>query len=104
MSKMSDLDLAVNEIHTVAQHLICIANSITKIFNQPTETNESDAPTQEKPKPLTLEQVRRILADKSRNGHTEAIRLLLEKHGGNKLSEIDPAEYAAILKEAEALK
>ncbi|HBT65522.1 MAG TPA: DNA ligase, partial [Ruminococcaceae bacterium] len=30
-------------------------------------------------------------------------RELLEKHGANKLSEIDPSEYPALLAEAEVL-
>ena len=104
MSKMADLDLAIKEIHMVAQHLITVADSITKIFSQPAETNETTTPTQENPKPLTLEQVRNVLADKSRDGHTEAIRNLLEKYGGSKLSEIPPDRYAELLKDAEDLK
>ncbi len=54
-------------------------------------------------KPLTLEEVRGVLAEKSRAGHTEEVRALLNKHGADKLSEIDPAEYAALLAEAEVL-
>ena len=54
-------------------------------------------------KPLTLEEVRAVLAEKSRSGHTEEVRELLNKHGADKLSEIDPAEYAALLAEAEVL-
>ncbi len=54
-------------------------------------------------KPLTLEEVRAVLAEKSRFGHTEEVRELLAKHGADKLSEIDPAEYAALLAEAEVL-
>ena len=54
-------------------------------------------------KPLTLEEVRAVLAEKSRAGHTAEVRELLNKHGADKLSEIDPAEYAALLAEAEVL-
>lgn len=54
-------------------------------------------------KPLTLEEVRAVLAEKSRSGHTEEVRELLAKHGADKLSEIDPAEYAPLLVEAEVL-
>ena len=54
-------------------------------------------------KPLTLEEVRAVLAEKSRSGHTEEVRGLLAKHGADKLSEINPAEYAALLAEAEVL-
>lgn len=54
-------------------------------------------------KPLTLEEVRAVLAEKSRSGHTDEVRGLLNKHGADKLSEIDPAEYPALLAEAEVL-
>ncbi len=65
---------------------------------------EKPAAKQEpKEKPLTLEEVRAVLAEKSRSGHTEEVRELLNKHGADKLSEIDPAEYAALLAEAEVL-
>ena len=52
------------------------------------------------PKPLTLVEVRSVLADKSRDGHTEQIRTLLEKYGAPKLSEIDPKRYRDLLDEA----
>lgn len=54
-------------------------------------------------KPLTLEEVRAVLAEKSRAGHTAEVRELLNRHGADKLSEIDPAEYPSLLAEAEVL-
>ena len=70
-------------------------------------TAKKDAKPAEKQEPeeklLTLEAVRAVLAEKSRSGHTEEVRELLAKHGADKLSEIDPAEYAALLAEAEVL-
>ena len=54
--------------------------------------------------PVPLEKVRSVLADKSRLGHTAEVKALLQKHGAQKLSEIDPAEYSILLAEAEALR
>lgn len=54
-------------------------------------------------KPLTLEEVRAVLAEKSRAGHTAEVKELLNKHGADKLSEIDPMEYPALLADAEVL-
>lgn len=54
-------------------------------------------------KPLTLEEVRAVLAEKSRAGHTAEVKELLNKHGADKLSEINPSEYAALLADAEVL-
>lgn len=53
--------------------------------------------------PPTLEEVRAVLADKSRKGHTAEVKALLNKHGADKLSDIDPAEYTALLADAEVL-
>ena len=61
-------------------------------------------PTEPEPKPApTLEQVRAVLAEKSRAGHTAAIRELLQKYGVAKLSLVDPQHYEALLKDAEGL-
>ena len=103
MSKMSELDLCVGELRSAAQSLNAVADSLTALFSgsQP----ESSVQPESKPtsKPLTLEEVRAVLAEKSRNGHTAKIRELLEKYGAAKLSEIDPQKYAALLAEAEVL-
>ena len=52
---------------------------------------------------LTLEQVRAVLADKSRAGHTAEVRVLLQKYGASRLSGVDPASYEALLADAEVL-
>jgi len=103
MSKMSELDLCVGELRNAAQSLNAVADSLTALFSR--NQSESSVPLESKPtpKPLTLEEVRAVLAEKSRNGHTAKIRELLEKHGATKLSEIDPLKYAALLAEAEVL-
>ena len=103
MSKMGELDLCVRELRSVAQSLNTVADSLTSLFSgsQPrTSVQPESKPTS---KPLTLEDVRAVLAEKSRNGHTAKVRELLEKHGAAKLSEIDPQKYAALLAEAEVL-
>jgi len=100
---MSELDLCVGELRNAAQSLNTVADSLTALFSgtQPeTSVLPESIPTS---KPLTLEDVRAVLAEKSRNGHTAKIRELLEKHGAAKLSEIDPQKYAALLAESEVL-
>ena len=103
MSKMGELDLCVSELRSVAQSLNTVADSLTSLFSgsQPrTSVQPESKPTS---KPLTLEDVRAVLAEKSRNGHTAKVRELLEKHGAAKLSEINPSEYPALLAEADVL-
>ncbi len=45
-----------------------------------------------------------MLADKSRSGHTDEIRDLLQKYGASRLSQVDPENYEALMKDAEELK
>jgi len=52
---------------------------------------------------ITLEQVRGVLAGKSRDGFTAEVRAIITRHGANRLSEIEPEDYEAVLKEAEEL-
>lgn len=100
-SLTGDLNRLSANIQTFIQEL---DNEPSAADSEPalTEAMETAAPTPE-PKTLTLEQVRAVLVDKSRQGHTDEIRSLLEAHGAAKLSEIDPAEYAMLLVEAEVL-
>ena len=108
MSKMSDLTLAVSELKRCGKALIGISESLAALFSGNEEAQAADQPKAENPKPvekpITLEAVRAILAEKSRAGHTAKVRELLEKHGAAKLSEIDPLEYPALLAEAEVLE
>ena len=54
-------------------------------------------------KPIPLEQVRAYLGQKSREGYTAEVRELLRKYGADKLSAIDPKDYAALMHDAEVL-
>nr|DAE16830.1 MAG TPA: RILP-like interacting lysosomal protein-like 1 and 2 (Rilpl1 and Rilpl2) [Siphoviridae sp. ctVii20]DAE19393.1 MAG TPA: RILP-like interacting lysosomal protein-like 1 and 2 (Rilpl1 and Rilpl2) [Siphoviridae sp. ctezl47] len=55
------------------------------------------------PKKLTLEDVRKIAAGKSRLGFTEDVRALIKKYGADRLSGISEEKYADFLKELEAI-
>lgn len=51
-----------------------------------------------------LEEVRAAMADKSRDGHREAVKNILNKYGVNNLSALDPKHYADTIKEVGELK
>lgn len=69
--------------------------------------SDEELPKEEKAKQeektYEIEDVRRILADKSRLGHTAKIRELLEKYGAKKLSEIEPSNYKDLVADVEKL-
>lgn len=98
MSKMDELSIAVTELNRCGEALIGISETLARLFGDGEVAEEQPVP-----KPITLEAVRAVLADKSRIGHTADVRMLLDKYGAPKLSQIDPANYAALLAEAEEL-
>ncbi|WP_126316744.1 hypothetical protein [Corynebacterium kutscheri] len=53
--------------------------------------------------PVSLEQVRTVLARLSQAGHTAQVRELIQAAGENKLSEVDPAKFGQLLEQAEAI-
>ena len=105
MGKMSELDAVLHEFHAAAKALIGAADSLKAFYSQPAEppAPEEPKPKPQKPAKVTLEQVRAVLAEKSRDGHTAKVRELLERYGASKLSEIDPAKYAALHEEGAVL-
>ncbi len=107
MSKMNELSQTVNELKTAAQLLLSVADSLTDLFSGTGSFKEEVTETPEPPtlskETLTLESVRRVLAEKSRSGYTGEIKSLLEKYGANKLSEIEPEKYHDLLEEVKVL-
>ena len=107
MSKMKLILDVVEGMRSLANSIQSAAEAM--VGNEPAEQTQ-DAPqtiaAEEKPqtKPVTLEQVRAVLAEKSQAGLGAQVRSLLEKHGAAKLSQIEPTNYSALLKDAEELK
>ena len=116
MSKMKLLLDVVSDLRSLADSLQAVADAVAQNGQEQPDQTTEEKPAQKpekknvakqvekpEPKPLTLEQVRAALAEKSRAGHTAEVKTLLIKHGADKLSDIDPAEYPALLAEAEVL-
>ena len=84
-----------------------LRNAVAAISNAATWLEEQFSRDQSTPEPastepaLSLEDVRAVLAEKTRSGFTTQIRELLLKYGADRLSAIDPAHYKALLAEVE---
>ena len=102
MGKISEMDMAIRDLRSAAATINDVADTLAEMFGTESADNSHDAATPAEPA-LTLEQVRAVLADKSRQGHTAEIRALLQKYGAAKLSGIDPIHYTALAAEAEVL-
>lgn len=126
MSKMSELSQTLDDLIRCGEDLIRVAGEIKEIFSGDAEAEKEKAPEAEpvkaaaeaegkkkkgngkqaepaKEKEIAFTDVRALLAEKSRAGHTSEVKALLLKYGANKLSEIKPEDYAALMAEAEVL-
>ena len=84
------MEKVIEELRTCAAAISRIADTLEK-------NDEPEVAT------LTLEEVRRILAELSQRGLTAEVKAIIKKHGADRLSDLAPVEYAAVLKEAESI-
>ena len=93
MSRMSELDICIGELRTAATALSSAADTLERIFSASTDETET-------PAPVTKEQVRSVLSQKSTAGHSAAVRALLKDFGAAQLSDVDPGRYADLIQAA----
>lgn len=113
MAKMSKLSAELDELRKCGETLIGISDTLRELFSTAEEEKpvkepkKKEAMAEEAPKPekksLALIDVRAVLSDKSRNGYTSDVKALLLKYGADKLSDINSADYEALLAEAEVI-
>ena len=100
MSKTGELSIMLEELRNAEASLHSAVDSLAEVLSA---VDESTVALEATEKPLTLADVRAVLAEKSVQGHTAKVQALIHKHGVEKLSQVDPAEYTSLLAEAEAL-
>ncbi|MDD2363223.1 MAG: rRNA biogenesis protein rrp5 [Eubacteriales bacterium] len=84
----------------VADDMSALAESIASLAKAITSDQEETA----EPAPqLTLSDVRGVLARKSQAGLTKGIKALIKKYGAERLSDVKPEDYEALLKDVEGL-
>lgn len=118
MSKMSELSQVLDEMIACGERMIKAANAIKDIFSSTEKTPEKietksikkatkapePAKAEEAPESIyTKEDVRAVLASKSAAGYKKEVKELLEKYGAQQLKQVNPDDYAALLKEAEVI-
>jgi hypothetical protein len=116
MGKMSELSMTLDELIDTGQKLaecgealIRTANEIRAAFSETDPAPAAKAEVQAQPetpaeKTYTKEEVRKILAEKSVAGFREQAKALVKKYGGGSLTDVNPADYPALVKETEALE
>lgn len=107
MSKVQLLLDVVEDMRSLADSIQAVADAILQNEPQPDTapvTAESPKPKTKAEKEVTIEEVRAVLIPLSQDGYGEQIRAIFQRHGAGKLSEVDAADYASVIKEAEELK
>ncbi len=115
---MTPMMKLINALNALVAALQEIAGEETKIemgqfveIYTPPELEEESGkqPEKEQPAPdesvkgITLDDVRKVLAEKSRMGYKAEVKALVKKHGADKVSSLKQTEYAAVIKEAEQI-
>ena len=100
MSKVKLLLDMVEDMRSLADSLQSVADSI-----QGNTAASEEVPTQpvDNTPQITIDQVRTLLAEKSGEGKTQAVKALLYKYDTGKLSGVKPEDYAALMEEARKL-
>ena len=104
---MKELDAALTALSELNRSMTEAIQSMREMFSSSTEPAQAgEAPASVSapaPKSYTIEEVRAVLLEKRRSGHKDEIRALLAAHGAERLTDIDPKEYPAMMREAEEI-
>ncbi|MSS82260.1 rRNA biogenesis protein rrp5 [Acidaminococcus fermentans] len=95
-----------DELQKLAAGLSDFGKALLRMADALMEKKEEVPAAEEEKKPekkLSLEDVRRVAADKARQGHTDEVRQLIQKFGADKLSGVDATKYPALMEELEAM-
>jgi hypothetical protein len=101
MSKTAKWDAAAAQLRQCGESLIGTSETLRKLFCEADQEAEPTAACEAEP--ITLGEIRAVLAAKSVQGHSAEVQALIHKRGVEKLSQVDPVHYASLLVEAEAL-
>lgn len=101
MSKIKLLLDVVSDMRSLADSIQSVADSMAG--NTPEPQSTEPVPEKHTPLPITIDQVRTLLAEKSGEGKTQAVKALLYKYDAGKLSGVKPEDYAALMEEARKL-
>lgn len=112
MSKMSNLDLVLDEMITAGQKIIDAATALKEMFSDTapavsktetkTEKKEAPAPAPEVKK-YSFQEVRGIMASLAGKGKKAEAKALLTKYGASRLSDVKEEYYPALVAEAEVI-
>ena len=88
-------------LKAVAKRLVDLSEAVLNLIDQEEPTSVvNEEPATVKEETIKLEDVRAVLSKISRAGKVAEMKALLAEYGVTKLSDVDPANYPALLSEA----
>ena len=94
----------MEDVQALADSLQELAVAMQTYQAEP-QVEAPEPPVETKPevKQPTLEEVRGLLARKSKEGKSSEVKALIEKYGDTRLSDVPTENYAALVADAEGL-
>lgn len=107
MSKMSNLDIVLDEMITAGQKMIEAATALREMFSETAVPEVKESAKKEEPvietKKYSFQEVRGIMATLAGKGKKAEAKALLTKFGANRLSDVKEDDYVALVAAAEEL-
>ena len=101
MRSLADVVEAIAE--TYNDTVLTVDTTAAVIEAEEPKQIEEKQPKKEEKKELTFEEVRAVLATKSREGHAAEVKAILTEFGVEKISDIEPAQYEELLAKVEVI-
>ena len=93
---MSEMEQIIKDLNSAVAAISDVVEKLNRQFSDKAESKEQA-------QNLKLEDVRAVLAEKSRAGYSTDIKKLLKKYGADRLSDISQDKYGDLLADAEVL-
>lgn len=106
MGNMKQMSLVIGHLRNLADSLEDLCQGVERV--NPVSVGEADVTETEQmveePRvSVAIEDIRKVLAEKSQAGKTDKVRELLNRYGANKLSEVEMNLYPSLLEDAKGL-
>lgn len=93
----------VDDMRHLSDSVQAVCNTVVEGLSEEQPKAIEAKPVKKAEPTISLEKVRGVLAEKSQAGFTTEVKAIIQKYGANRLSDIDPKDYKAVLKDAEVL-
>lgn len=106
MGNMKQLSLVIGHLRNLADSLEDLCQGVEHVAPESvevTEVKETKQEVEETTVTVAIEDIRKVLAEKSQAGKTDKVRELLQRYGANKLSEVEVNQYTSLLDDAKGL-